>query len=369
MFAGLLAVGVLLRLFVPSIASGYGLVILAGLAIIATLSMHGSRDALIGGALALALLVPLYTPGLLPIADATLMLALALPAMGQFVVTGVAGQMTLAQGALVGIGAYAFSIAQVRGVPWGVALLLSVTAATLVGTLLALAALRLNELYLAMVTLALVVALPPVLTVAPISDYTNGSQGIVLNSLRLPITRGLDYSGSLYLLVLAFLLAAVAATRNIVESRHGLAMKALALSRVPARISGVSLLRYRLYSFAIAAALAGLGGGLYAVILGVVAPESFDLLFSLSFWVMIVLGGRRRLLGAIIGAALVWWLDVNLTGVNVNISIVHLAILPGAVFGLAIILVSLFLPDGITGLPSYIARRVRASRLAPSNRS
>jgi len=220
-----------------------------------------------------------------------------------------------------------------------------------------------------MVTLALVVALPPVLTVAPISDYTNGSQGIVLNSLRLPITRGLDYSGSLYLLVLAFLLAAVAATRNIVESRHGLAMKALALSRVPARISGVSLLRYRLYSFAIAAALAGLGGGLYAVILGVVAPESFDLLFSLSFWVMIVLGGRRRLLGAIIGAALVWWLDVNLTGVNVNISIVHLAILPGAVFGLAIILVSLFLPDGITGLPSYIARRVRASRLAPSNRS
>src|SRR5690606_12224667 len=112
--------------------------------------------------------------------------------------------------------------------------------------------------------------------------------------------------------------------------------------------------------------IAGLGGALYAMFLGIVTPESFALMFSAQFLMMIVLGGMRVLGGAVVGAALVWWLQLNLSGFAVNVGDFELAILPGAVFGLAVVAVILFLPEGLLGGTQRLARwalaRIRSVR-------
>lgn len=320
----------------------------------------------LGLAACIAALTPFVFPGIISVDNATIAIALGVIAISQYFITGLSGQMSLGQGALAAIGAYGFAVAFTLGVPWLFALVIGAIVAAVAGTIIGLVALRLQELYLAMVTLALVVALPPLIKLDGISDLTGGANGLILDAPMIPGADLVGRSVAQYAVVLIVLVLVVLCVGAIARSRHGLAIRALEFSDVSARASGVPLFRYRMSSFLLAAFVAGLGGGLYAMVLGIVTPDSFSLAFSLQFLMMIVLGGMRRLSGAVIGAVLVWWLHINLEGFAIPLGNSSFDVLPGAVFALAVIVVVLFFPEGIAGgvprLWSWASGRLRRAR-------
>lgn len=319
-----------------------------------------------GVAVGAAALMPFAFPGIMSVENATVAATFAIIAMSQYFLTGLSGQMSLGQGALAAIGAYAFAVSFHNGVPWVLAILIGGAAAMLAGVIIGLIALRLQELYLAMVSLALVVALPPIIKLDGISNLTGGANGLILDRPFIPGSDFFGRSTMQYVAVVLFLVLIALALSSVAHSRHGLALRALEFSEVSARASGVPLFGYRISSFVLAAGVAGVGGGLYVMVLGIITPDSFGLTFSLQFLMMIVLGGMRRLSGAIVGGALVWWLQLNLDGFSIPLGGSRFDVLPGAVFALAVMAVVLFFPEGLAG---GVARlwgwlRSRLSRVA-----
>ena len=321
------------------------------------------RPALGGAAIGAAVVIPFALPRLISVDNATIACAHAIIAVSQYVITGLSGQMSLGQGAFAALGAYGFAVPFSSGLPWVVSLVIGMALAAIGGLIVGLIALRLQELYLAMVTLALVVAFAPLVKLDLVSGMTGGANGLLLDLPWIPGAEFLGSSLTLYVIALVLLAAVVIVVRAVAASRHGLALRALEFSEVSARSSGVPLFGYRMSAFLSASAIAGLGGGVYVMVLGIVTPDSFALPFSLQFLMMIVLGGMRRPSGAIVGAALVWWLGLNLDGFELPIGPNGFDVLPGAVFGLAVILVVLFLRDGVTGgivrLWSFASSRIR----------
>ncbi len=307
------------------------------------------RPSLAGVAIGAAVLMPFALPGIMSIENATIAAAFAIIAMSQYFITGLSGQMSLGQGALAAIGAYTFAVCFDNGVPWVLAIVLGGLAAMLAGLVIGLIALRLQELYLAMVSLALVVALPPLIKLDGISALTGGANGLILDRPFIPGSDFFGRSTMQYVAVVFFLVLIALALASIAGSRHGLALRALEFSEVSARASGVPLFGYRINSFILAAGVAGVGGGLYVMVLGIITPDSFSLAFSLQFLMMVVLGGMRRLSGAIVGGALVWWLHLNLDGFSIPLGASRFDVLPGAVFALAVMAVVLFFPEGLAG--------------------
>jgi len=340
--------------------------VLVGAVVAVVLNRMMSGPVIPGVALGALILVPFAIPTLMSVENATVAITLAIVAMSQYFITGLAGQMSLGQGALAAIGAYAFGVAFNNGMPWFFAIIIGGVASMIIGMIVGLVALRLQELYLAMVSLALVVALPPLLKLDGISTFTGGANGLILDA---PFILGSDFFGSStmqYVVVILFLVLIGLALSSIAGSRHGLALRALEFSEVSARASGVPLFGYRISSFVLAAAVAGIGGGLYAMVLGITAPDSFNLEFSLHFLMMIVLGGMRRLSGAILGGVLVWWLEINLDGFSIPLGSSSFDLLPGAVFGLAVVIVVLFFSEGIAGGLARLWSRLHRSISKPA---
>src|SRR6185312_16450650 len=104
-----------------------------------------------------------------------------------------------------------------------------------------------------------------------------------------------------YLAVAALVLTLVV-TRNLIASRAGRGLRALATSETAAAASGVPVGRYRLAVFALSAAVAGLAGGIYCFYIGYLGPASFPVLLSIEFVVMAVVGGMGTVVGPVVGA-------------------------------------------------------------------
>lgn len=351
------------------LASGLLALILAAAAGIVAVAFWRVRSqwksAAVGTAIGLLIALPFAFPRLMSVDNAAIICALAIVAISQYVITGLAGQMSLGQGAFAGLGAYGFAVTMTMGLPWPLALIAGIALAGLAGTLIGLIALRLQELYLAMVTLALVVTLPSLVKLDGVSAFTGGANGLILDLPWTPLNGFLGSSATLYLIALGLLSLVAIGVARAAKSRHGLAMRSLEFSEVSARSSGVPLFRYRMASFISASAIAGLGGGVYAMILGIVTPDSFTLAFSMQFLMMIVLGGMRSISGAITGAALIWWLHLNLDGFTIPIGSAGIELLPGAVFAIAVVLTVLFLPEGlVNGVGRLVRWRPRGNSKA-----
>jgi branched-chain amino acid transport system permease protein len=275
---------------------------------------------------------------------------------------GFAGQVSLGQAAFYAIGAYAAALLARRGVPPPVALATAPVAAAATAAVMGIPLLRLRGHYLAFATLAFQLIVLTVLTEAkPVTGGEIGLSGI-------PDLAGGPLAGDSEQHNLAYCYLAWAAvtmvlllTRNLVASRPGRGLRALATSEVAASASGVAVGRYKLQVFALSAGYAGLAGGIYAFFLTYVAPSSFPVLLSIQFLVMAAVGGLGAVWGSLVGAAAITLLVNKLK---------ELGTLPGmgphapavfsyAVFGAVLITVILFLPQGV--LPA-LASRLAARR-------
>lgn len=298
----------------------------------------------------LLLLAPLVYPPLVlspyAVQEITMMLVFTCAIMGFNLLTGYLGQISLGHGAFLAIGGYATAIVHRDiDVPVVVAVLAGVGVTFVLGLVVGILVLRVQGVYLALITLAIAVATPPLIKRFP--DLTGGSQGITIN-VEPPDWFGLESDQMLYFAVLTVVVAMYAVVRLVVRGRSGRSLAAIKDSELVARSMGVNLALVKTLVFALSAALCGLGGALYAIVVGFVSPESFGLLLSANLLAAMVIGGGGMLAGPLIGAAFYQYLPVVAGEANPSLG--------GLIYGLALIIVMLVAPKGVAGLPALLYR-------------
>lgn len=302
--------------------------------------------ALLGGAVVLAalLVVPLSLSryGLYIL---SLWAVMSIAAVGLNLTLGYAGQVSLAQGAFVGIGAYAAAILTTNGLPLGLAILVAVALCFLVGWMLGYPALRVQHHYLAFVTLAF--STLAFLVFRNEEWLTQGIYGI--SGVPRPSVFGLSTSKPLpfyYVCLFALGLVTLAMWR-LVRSPWGRAFMALRENPVRARSLGVDTRRYTLMAFAIGSALGGLSGALYAPLTEFVDPTPFTLALSLNLLMMVIVGGSGFFFGPYLGAMVAVLLPEWLRFVEGYYLIIY------AVLVMALLIYS---PTGILGILDRLLR-------------
>lgn len=274
----------------------------------------------------------------------------AIAAIGLMVISGVAGQMSLATSGLVAIGAYTTGILLTH-TPLGFefALVLGPLAAAAIGTLLAGPALRLSGLHLAIVTLAFGVIV--VQLIGHGGWLTGGMNGLTFPEMSL-FGMPLRSDRNRLVLIGIVTLVVLILTHNLLRFRAGRALLAIREREAVAQAMGVNVSRYKAFAFAYGSALAGLSGVLFSSLNGFISVDDFTIHFALYAFVMIAVGGMTSLWGALIGAFFVTLLPETLRGLKEASDLV---------FGVLLTIVIAALPGGFVSLPrlasTWLARR------------
>ena len=233
----------------------------------------------------------------------------AIAALGFNVVLGYTGLLSFGHAAFFGTGMYTVVIAmETAGITDLIVLLVLATlTAGVVGAIIGALSVKTHEIYFALLTLALAQLLY-VLAARDIGGLTRGTDGIALNRpdfLGIPIGEApahIYLMGFYYHVILVCLFATIVVLWIVLRSSFGLTLKMIRENETRAEMSGVPILRYRLYSMILSAMIVGLGGALYAVVVGHITPEYLDWTMSGEIVFMALLGGIGTFLGPIIGA-------------------------------------------------------------------
>jgi sulfate-transporting ATPase len=273
----------------------------------------GKRPAWVGKAafgLALVLAVFPFLPfvGFALVSDVALASFYLIVALSIVLLTGWVGQISLAQAAFVGVGAFFTSvIANKLHVPFPINFVFAVALAAGIAGLLGVVALRVRGLYLAVATLVFAWMADSFLFKADWFGYVGGSADVHLGGIGDP--RALPYFDLSEAKLIYFLFIAVAAgclygLANLRESKTGRAFFAVRGSEVAAASLGIDVTRYKLLAFLIAGGMAGAAGNLFIVFNRSVVPEAFSIIVSLFFLSVAVVGGLMSIGGAVAAAVL-----------------------------------------------------------------
>ncbi|SBW09449.1 ABC transporter permease [uncultured Eubacteriales bacterium] len=282
------------------------------------------------------------------------MLIYAIVALGLNLLLGYSGLISLGTAGFMGLGAYvAGYLTSAMDVPFLVAVLVAVAAATLIGILVGLASLRIAGLYLAIATLCVSEILRK--TFEEFDEFTGGFSGL---TAKYPTLFGLSFSReATYVLLVVALVLVMMLTYNLVNGQMGRALHAMRGSEVAAQAMGVYLLKYRLVVFALATAYAALGGALYIHFIKFSYPSVWILTMSLNILAVVVIGGLRSIYGTVIGAFIVFVVpDLILKQIPV---LGQMNGLPYIFNGVLIILIIMFYPGGVVHLGRDILRLFR----------
>ena len=272
----------------------------------------------------------------------------AIAVLGLTIVLGYTGQINLAQAAFFGIGAYSVALGTTAfGLSFWGALAIGALLAAGAGAVLGLTSLRLGGHYLAMVTISFQTILTLVLTnwVA----FTRGPDGVP--NIRRPAL--LAESGPYLGLCIAALFAVAWFVWRLKTTKLGRAMQAVRDNELAANVIGVDAYATKVAAFTLSAVLGGFGGALFAGGFTYVSPDQFSFAESVVFLTMVLLGGAAAPAGAVLGTGLLILLPEWLRFLKV----IYLA-----VYGGAVILIMIFMPDGIWGYAMTWWRRLNPAR-------
>jgi branched-chain amino acid transport system permease protein len=277
---------------------------------------------------------------------------MTIAAMGLNLTLGYAGQVSLAQGAFVGIGAYAAAIMTSQGLPLMAALGVAIVLCFAVGWVLGYPALRVQHHYLAFVTLAF--STLAFLVFRNEEWLTKGIYGI--SNIPRPTIFGIATNRPLpfYYVCLASLGIVSLGLWWLIRSPWGRAFVALRENPIRALSLGIDTRRYTLMAFAIGSALGGVAGALYAPLTQYVDPVPFNLSLSLDLLMMVIVGGAGFFFGPFLGAMIAVLLPEWLRFTQGY----YLMLYAGAV-----ILLLIWSPTGILGVLNRILteRRTKAA--------
>jgi branched-chain amino acid transport system permease protein len=223
--------------------------------------------------------------------------ALAIIMLSLVLLTGYGGQVSLCQLTFAGIGAYVMcKVGGTGGSLWGLLAAVGLTAA--VGTLIALPALRLRGIYLALATLAFAYGMD--LAFFGNTEFFGANDALTVARPYLP---GLSFNSDRTYFVALCVVFSVAGVGLLALRRSAFGRRLLAMSDSPAACLtlGVDMTRSKLAVFAISSGLAGLGGALYGGAQGVVGPNDFEFLLSLTLLLLAVVWGIRTIGGMLLG--------------------------------------------------------------------
>jgi branched-chain amino acid transport system permease protein len=262
--------------------------------------------------------------------------------------TGYSGQVSLGQGALLGVGGYAAALSHLQWhLPIPATFAIAILAAAGAGALLGIAAARLSGPYLAGATLALAVGLP---SIANQFTVLGGEQGLFFDVGFPPESLGADFTQYKWFFWIASLatLLSIFWLQNVMRSRYGRTWKAIRGSEVAAELAGINIARAKILAFTLSAGVAGLSGALLAMTIGTVSPSAFPLALSFSLLTGAVLAGVTTLGGVMIGAVTLVAIP-EIVGTVVNRAGASEAVasnLPHIVVGALLILTVVFVPNG-----------------------
>jgi branched-chain amino acid transport system permease protein len=281
--------------------------------------------------------------------------------VGLSLLMGYAGQVSLGHAVFYGMGGYGAALLALRaGLPAWAAIPCAAFITGVIAYMIGIPLLRLRGNYLAMATLGLNIIFFLIATnETALTGGPNGLQGYGKLSVGSMIFKT---DRQFYYLVWAMALIVLALSLNIVNSRVGRALRAIHDSEVAAETLGVNTERFKVQVLVLSAVYASLAGSLYAFWIGIVSPGDFSINFSTELVVMVAVGGLASVWGAIFGAAAVTMLTEFLRNLLPRL-------LGGAsgeqqivTFGILLVLIMIFLPEGLT---SGTLIRLRAWRANP----
>ncbi|HTL46657.1 MAG TPA: branched-chain amino acid ABC transporter permease [Verrucomicrobiae bacterium] len=280
-------------------------------------------------------------------------------ALGLNVIVGYAGILNLGYAAFYAVGAYTYALVNIHfHMPFWAGIWVSGAAGALFGMLLAWPALRLGGDYLAIVTLGAGEIVRIALNnVDEVTGGPNGLLGIQHPTLWFPKmnfgVKPLPY----YYLVFAIVGILVFMLRRLESSRLGRSWVALREDELAASCMGINPMWAKLSSFGIGGFIAGIAGCIFASKQGTVSPDSFDFILSVMVLAMVVLGGLGNIEGVLIGAFMLSILPELLRGFEIYRMLL---------FGVAMILIMLFRPQGLLGESRHVEEFRRKKEKAPA---
>jgi branched-chain amino acid transport system permease protein len=327
------------------------------------------------------------------ITSATEAFTLMIAAMALNLILGYAGQISIGHSAFFGIGAYTTGIlvSKYEWSPW-FTFFAAFVIAFVVGVVVSFPASRIKGVYLALVTLALALVFPNLLRWPKLESLTGGSTGVPTKDAAVDTTgfnigrRGMrnfeifgwDPFGDLrgqgaipfyYWIAAGTAIIVYLACRGVVKSRAGRSLVAVRDNETAAAVMGVNLVAAKAFAFGISAGLCALGGSVTAIRLGQVTPDILNLtiLGSLTFLIIMVIGGAGSLWGPVIGAALyvfvtdrtgTWADDDKIPGL-LKPFFAWAKVPPGTgIFAVILIVLMFVAPRGIVGMWKQYSPRV-----------
>ncbi|MFC6762284.1 branched-chain amino acid ABC transporter permease [Sulfitobacter porphyrae] len=276
-------------------------------------------------------------------------LVFTVAAMGLNLTLGYAGQISLAQAAFMGIGAYTTAIMTMAGLPWIASVVVGMGLCFVVGLILGYPALRVQHHFLAFVTLAFTTL--AFLVMRNEEWLTGGIYGLV--GIPRPSVAGLSLMDGTryYFFTLGVFVLASLSFWWLVNSPWGRAFKGLRENPIRANSLGVDTRLVTLLAFAIGAAYGGLSGALMAPLVQYIDPMSFTLIISLKILLMVVVGGSGYFFGPFLGAGLVIMLPEFLRFAEAYYLMIYAAL---------VVFLMVVCPSGLLGLLSRAIAAIRS---------
>lgn len=281
-------------------------------------------------------------------------------AIGLNLLVGYTGQISLGHSGFFAIGAYGtLALMSKVGLPFVIALPAAALATALFGFLIGLPALRLEGPYLSIATLGFGLTITRVIGRI---EFFGGRQGLHAPELTIGPWH-LNTDRDFYYLLITITVILTVAARNIIKTKVGRAFIAIRDADIAAETMGVNLMYYKTLAFAVSAFYTGIAGGLYAFVLRFIEPELFGLFMSILFLAMVVVGGLGSIFGAIAGACLLSYMDLELRNIlgipyvglwlealsKSYFSITGVSNIQFILYGLIMVLIMIFEPLGLYG--------------------
>ncbi len=288
--------------------------------------------------LLLLLIVPLFVKNFV-IFQMTMLLIYGLAVLALNILTGGSGQFSLGQSAFYAIGAYTSAVLMEQyNVNYALTLPIAGVLCFGAGFLFGQPALRLSGVYLALATFALATAMPQLLKLNFLEPWTGGVQGLVVTKPDPPFGLPISQDTWLYYFTLVVTIAIYIFSVNLLRSRSGRAFMAIRDNEIAASAMGIDVALYKTLAFGISAGITGVAGGLGAIAVQFVAPDSYTITLAISLFLGMVVGGVGWLPGSIIGSAFIIFVPNIAEGISKGLS--------GAVFGVLLFLVIFLVPHG-----------------------
>jgi branched-chain amino acid transport system permease protein len=272
--------------------------------------------------------------------------------VGLDLLSGFTGLMSLGHAAFLAIGAYTSAIlVDQAGLPFELSLIITPVIVGLFGLVIGFPALRIEGMYLGLTTMGFGFIIKRL--IIALSEWTGGSAGLhVLSASILGYSIKNDWDN--YFLIYTFVIIAIIMTRRIIKSKLGRAFMAIRDSERAAEASGINLAKYKLISFFISGMFAGFAGVLFAHTSHFISTDHFDILLSIFFIVMILVGGIGSIYGAVLGTLFVVLMENMFIPLFEDglAQVIHIESgeLQAFIFGLIMLLFIIFQPQGLYGM-------------------